>query len=223
MSFSHFSTWLFDLDGTLVDSTEAVVSCMKKTVQDMGGEITDEVELRASFGKGLMNTLVPWVPEGKVPEAIEQYLKNFPEYVQKNIRLYDGVLELLEYLKMKEIPMAVITGNKEFEAQGLFDQLQFGHYFPVVICADTIPFQKPSPEPVLEALKRLGKQSSEAVFIGDSEHDIRAGRLAGVKTIAVKGGSSPEERLLAAGPDWVFDNIGDVFKVMKQGNEEMKN
>jgi HAD superfamily hydrolase (TIGR01509 family) len=210
MSFTHFSAWLFDLDGTLVDSTEAVVSCMKKTVQDMGGEITDEVELRASFGKGLINTLAPWVPEGTVPEAIEKYLKNFPEYVQKNIKLYDGVLELLDSLQDKGIPMAVITGNKEFEAQGLFDQLNFGHYFPVVICADTIPFQKPSPEPVLEALRRMGKDTSEAVFIGDSEHDIRAGRLAGVKTIAVKGGSSPLERLMAAEPDFVLESIGDV-------------
>jgi pyrophosphatase PpaX len=214
MSFSHFSAWLFDLDGTLVDSTEAVVSCMKKTVQDMGGEITDEVELRASFGKGLINTLAPWVPEGTVPEAIEQYLKNFPEYVQKNIKLYDGVIELLDSLQAKGIPMAVITGNKEFEAQGLFDQLNFGHYFPVVICADTIPFQKPSPEPVLEALRRMGKGTMEAVFIGDSEHDIRAGRLAGVKTIAVKGGSSPLERLMAAEPDWVFDNIGQVWNAL---------
>lgn len=211
MSFSHFTTWLFDLDGTLVDSNDAVVACMKKTVQDMGGEITDEVELRASFGKGLMNTLVPWVPEGKVPEAIDQYLKNFPEYVQKNIKLYDGVLELLEHLQQRSLPMGVITGNKEFEAQGLFDQLQFGHYFPVVICADTIPFQKPSPEPVLEALKRLGRDPSTAVFIGDSEHDIRAGRLAGVKTIAVKGGSSPMERIMAAEPDYVLDSIGEVL------------
>ena len=214
MSFSHFSTWLFDLDGTLVDSTEAVVSCMKKTAQDMGGEVTDEVELRASFGKGLINTLVPWVPEGKVDEAVEQYLRNFPEYVQKNIKLYDGVVELLDHLQEKNIPMAVITGNKEFEANALFDQLNFGRYFPVVICADTIPFQKPSPEPVVEALKRLGMNPAEAVFVGDSEHDVRAGRLAGVKTIAVKGGSSPIERLLGAEPDWVLDSIGDVWKAL---------
>jgi HAD superfamily hydrolase (TIGR01549 family) len=189
----------------------------------MGGEITDEVELRASFGKGLINTLAPWVPEGTVPEAIEQYLKNFPEYVQKNIKLYDGVIELLNSLQAKGIPMAVITGNKEFEAQGLFDQLNFGHYFPVVICADTIPFQKPSPEPVIEALRRMGKNTSDAVFIGDSEHDIRAGRLAGVKTIAVKGGSSPLERLLAAEPDFVLEHIGMVLPMVERGNEEMKN
>ncbi|MGE3278936.1 MAG: HAD family hydrolase [Candidatus Altimarinota bacterium] len=212
MSFSHFTTWLFDMDGTLVDSNDAVVSCMKKTVQEMGGEITDEVELRASFGKGLVNTLVPWVPEGKVPEAIEVYMKHFPEYVQKNLKLYDGVIELLDLLRQRDIAMGVVTGNKTMEAQGHFDHLQFGHYFPVVICADTIPFQKPSPEPVLEALRRLGKDPSTAVFIGDSEHDIRAGKLAGVKTIAVKGGSSPIERIMEAGPDWVLDSIGDVLK-----------
>lgn len=202
------------MDGTLVDSNDAVVACMKKTVQDMGGEITDEVELRASFGKGLMNTLVPWVPEGKVPEAIELYMKHFPEYVQKNLKLYDGVIELLDFLRERGMAMGVVTGNKTVEAQGHFEHLHFGHYFPVVICADTIPFQKPSPEPVLEALKRLGRDPSTAVFIGDSEHDIRAGRLAGVKTIAVKGGSSPMERIMAAEPDWVLDSIGDVWKAV---------
>ncbi len=210
--YSNFTTWLFDLDGTLIDSNSAVVACVKKTVQDMGGEVTDEVALRASFGRGLMNTLLPWIPEGKIDEAIAQYFKNFPEYVKNHIKLFNGAIDLLELLKKRNIPMAVITGNMQVEADGLFERFAFGHYFQTVICADSIPFQKPSPEPVLEALKRLGRPAEGAVFIGDSEHDIRAGRLARVKTIGIKGGSSKEEKLLAAKPDFVVESLQEILK-----------
>ncbi len=212
MSFSNFRTWLFDLDGTLTDSNSAVVACVKKTVEDLGGKVTDETALRASFARGLSNTLAPWVAEGKVEEAIAQYLKNFPDYVQKNLKLFDGVLDLLELLKKRMIPMAVVTGNMQVEADGIFERLAFRQYFQTVICADSIPFQKPSPEPVLEALFRLGRPVQGAVFIGDSEHDIRAGRAAGVKTIGIKGGSSKEEKLLAAKPDYVVGSIREILQ-----------
>jgi HAD superfamily hydrolase (TIGR01549 family) len=210
MSFSQFSTWLFDVDGTLIDSTSAVVECMKKTALEMGGEVTDEVELKASFGKGLMNTLGPWVPEGQVDAAIEQYMRNFHSIVGDNIQLYDGVIEILDTLYKKAIPMGIVTGNKMSEMQGIFQKLEIKDYFGAIICADSIPFQKPSPEPVVEALKLLNRPLEGAVFVGDSEHDIRAGKLAGIKTIAVLGGSSPEARLRAAEPDCVLESITEL-------------
>lgn len=216
MPFSRFTPWLFDLDGTLIDSNSAVVECMKVTVREVGGEVTDEQELRNSFGRGLMNTMAQWIPEGKLDQALARYEENFPRLVQNNLRFYDGVIELLEYFRSKGMPMAVVTGNKQFEAQGIFEKLQFGHYFGAVVCADSIPFQKPSPEPVLEALRRLGQPADLAVFIGDSEHDIRAGKLAGVKTIAVHGGSSTKERLTAAGPDYFVDSIGEVLQKLNR-------
>ncbi len=210
MSFSQFTTWLFDVDGTLIDSTSAVVECMKKTALQMGGEVTDEVELKASFGKGLMNTLGPWVPEGQIDAAIEQYMRNFHSVVGDNVKLYDGVMDILDTLYKKSIPMGIVTGNKMSEMEGLFLKVPMKEYFKAVICADSIPFQKPSPEPVLEALKLLNRPVEGAVFVGDSEHDIRAGKLAGVKTIAVLGGSSPEDRLRAAEPDFVLESITEL-------------
>lgn len=212
--FSDFSTWLFDLDGTLIDSNSAVVDCVKKTVEEVGGKVTDETALRASFGKGLMNTLAPWIPEGSLDRALAGYFKNFPEIVQKNLKLFDGVMELLELLKSRSIPMGVITGNVKFEADGIFERLQFGHYFQTVMCADSIPFQKPSPEPVREALRRMKRPVGGAVFIGDSEHDISSGRLAGVATIGILGGSSKEERLRASKPDFIVQSIREVLQLL---------
>ncbi|MDP3976034.1 MAG: HAD family hydrolase [bacterium] len=215
MSLPPFHAWLFDLDGTLVDSMKGVVDCMKVTAKEVGGEVTNETELRASFGRGLMNTLVPWIPEGKLDEALERYEENFPKYVKTQISLVSGAKELLDWVKARELPIGVVTGNKIYEAQGLFDATGLHEYFNFdhVVCADSIPFQKPSPEPVLECCRRLGVEpSDQVVFVGDSEHDIRAGKLAGVRTIAVLGGSSPKERLLAAEPDFVFESLEEVFR-----------
>lgn len=216
MDYKAINTWIFDVDGTLIDSNSAVVECMKQTAKEMGGEVTDEVELKASFGKGLSHTLKPWVPEGKIDEAIEQYMRNFHHYVGNNIQLYPGVLELLQYLHKEGFPLGIVTGNKTSEMQGIFSKVPMESYFSAVICADSIPFQKPSPEPVLECLRLLGRPVEGAVFVGDSEHDIRAGNLAGVKTIAVKGGSSPEERLLAAEPNVVLESTADLLSLIQQ-------
>jgi pyrophosphatase PpaX len=215
MNYTQFTAWLFDLDGTLVDSMSGVVECMKVTAKEMGGEVTDEVELRASFGKGLVNTLVPWVPEGTVNLAIERYQQNFPKYVKATVRLLPGAEELLDKIRNSDLPMGIVTGNKVFEAEGIFEALDLERWFEFenCICADSIPHQKPSPEPVMEACRRLGVEpSKEVVFIGDSEHDVRAGLLAGVSTIGVLGGSSPEDRLRVAEPDVVVSSLLEVVE-----------
>lgn len=214
MNFSQFTTWLFDVDGTLINSIGAVVECVKQTVRDMGGEVTDETVLMSSFGKGLMATLKPWVPEEKLDAAMEQYMRNFHHFVRSRIELSPGVTELLELLKKRGVVMGIVTGNKKVEMEGIFQQLSLESYFGAVVCADSIPFQKPSPEPVLECLRLLNRPVEGAIFVGDSEHDIRSGRLAGVKTIAVKGGSSPEERLLAAQPDFVVESMEELLSLV---------
>lgn len=244
MDFTRFEAWLFDLDGTLVDSMSGVVACMKVTAREVGGEVTDEAVLRASFGRGLMNTLQPWIPEERLDEALERYQKNFPKYVKSTVDWLPWAKEMLDRVKGLDVPMGIVTGNKEFEAKGLFEALGLEKYFEFknVVCADSIPFQKPRPEPVIEAMRRLGllpvatptpspnpyplKGAGErllsdgrnghkypnVVFIGDSEHDIRAGQLAGVSTVAVLGGSSTRERLLAVGPDEVVEDLGVLVK-----------
>jgi len=161
---------------------------MKKTAVDMGGEVTNETELKASFGKGLMNTLKPWVPEGMIDEAIEQYMRNFHEIVGENIQLHDGVIELLDLLHERGIPMAVVTGNKMSEMEGIFSRLPLKKYFGAVVCADSIPYQKPSPEPVLEALRLLRQPIEGAVFIGEgAERHVAAIQAAGFPVESAHG------------------------------------
>jgi len=216
MNIPEYDTWLFDLDGTLVDSLPAVVECMKKTAKEVGGEVMDEELLKASFGRGLESSLGPWVPSARFNEAMEKYMMNFPSVVKEQVRLFEGVIDLLELLSSRAKILGVVTGNRRSEAEWLFERLSLNKYFDQegVIYADSIPFRKPSPEPVLEALKRLRANVETAVFVGDSEHDIRAGNLAGVQTIAIKGGSSLEERLNEAAPSFIVNNVTEVLNYM---------
>ena len=87
------------------------------------------------------------------------------------------------------------------------------HYFDVLVGFDDIAEQKPHPAPVLAALERLGVDAAGALFVGDSPHDIRAGRAAGVRTAAVLWGPFPEHTLARESPHhWLAEpeRIGDI-------------
>ncbi|MDF2379590.1 MAG: HAD family hydrolase [Candidatus Gracilibacteria bacterium] len=216
MKLDQYDTWLFDLDGTLVYSLGLVWECMTNAAKAVGGEITDRKAWNLTIGTGVEKTLAPWVPADRLNEAIELYLSEFHKRTEDGVNMHDGVFDLLQKLQTRKCVMGVVTGKRQYSAEDTLQKKGILSFFDVVIGADTIPFQKPAPQPVQEALQRLEKNAESAVFIGDSEHDITAGRLAGVKTIGVLGGSSTEERLRGAGPDLVVERIADLVRFFEK-------
>lgn len=216
MKFDHINTWLFDLDGTLIDTKTCLLDVKRETIRQVGGTPPeDDQDILNGFGRGLEHTLHPWIPEGKIEEAETIHMRIYQEYMAERMKLFDGVVDILQLLKDQRKKMVVVTGCRTSQTESLFSRFGLGQFFPVAISSDTIPFRKPAPQPVLEAVKRVEGSLDSAVFIGDSEHDITAGRLAGVKTIGVLGGSSTEERLRAAEPDVVLERISDLFEIFK--------
>ncbi len=215
MKFDQCDTWLFDLDGTLIDTKSCLLDVKKETIRQVGGEPPeDDQDILNGFGRGLEQTLYPWVPEGRISEAEKIHMKIYFQYMEERMKLFDGVVELLELLKLQRKKLAIVTGCRSTQTESLFNRFGLDRFFSVAISSDTIPFRKPAPQPVQEALKRVGGSADTAVFIGDSEHDITAGKLAAVKTIGVLGGSSTEERLRAAGPDLVVEKIGELEMIL---------
>jgi pyrophosphatase PpaX len=106
--------------------------------------------------------------------------------------------------------MAVVTSKATAGARRGLSRTGIERFFSVIVGADETARHKPDPEPVYLALERLGRTPSEALFVGDSTHDVRAGRAAGVVTVAACWGPFERTALAAAGADHFLDCLADL-------------
>jgi pyrophosphatase PpaX len=124
------------------------------------------------------------------------------------LHAYDGVVDVLRSLHDAGHPMALVTSKADWLAKRALVHVGLDDLFPVVVGCDSCTRHKPHPEPVERALEALGVSPAEALFIGDSSHDVEAGRAAGVHTVGVTWGAFTREEMEASGADVVIDRIG---------------
>ena len=195
---------LFDLDGTLVDSIELLLASMEYSFE--GRERRPSVaEWLALIGTPLDAMLARWA-EG--PADVERLRARYREHQlakhDEMLKLYPGMVETVRALHAAGHPLAVVTSKLEVGARRALKFAQIEDCFTAVVGIDHTAKHKPEPEPVWYALERLGAQRERALFVGDSTHDMLAGRAAGVQTVAVLWGPYTREELLPTAPDyWV--------------------
>ncbi len=207
-------TYLFDLDGTLLDSIELILTSFHHTSRiHLGKELSDEYWL-AGVGTPLRTQLSHVADSEAELDAMLQTYRAFNlENHDKMAKAYPGVVEVVQKLHKEGAPMALVTSKLSTGATRGLRLLDLQDELAVRVCADDVENGKPHPEPVLKALAALDSKPEEAVFIGDSDHDIHAGRAAGVTTVAVTWGPFGREKLQAAGPGQWIDSPADILNL----------
>ncbi len=154
---------------------------------------------------------------GEDRKEFEQIRQSFLDYYGKHIadhsRPYPDVVETLE--RLKDYKKAVVTNKREALARDLLRQLDLNRFFDLIVGSDTTEETKPSPVPLQYVLGRLGISPEEAVMIGDGSTDIKAGRAAGVRTVAVGYGYKGYEELKDA-DFFVKKSIKEVIALLKR-------
>ena len=179
---------LFDLDGTLLDTLPDLHAAACAMLHDLGRPPLPLEAIRGYVGRGIPN-LVKRVLAGSLaaaddssppPQAaLDSFRRHYARENGNRSTLYPGVIEGLEALKAKGIPMAVITNKAEAFTLPLLKSAGLAGYFSVVVSGDLLPKAKPDPMSLIWACGRLGVSPDDAVFIGDSINDFLAGRAAG--------------------------------------------
>jgi len=198
-------TYLFDLDGTLLDSIDLILTSFHHTSRiHLGRELTDEYWL-AGVGTPLRTALSKVAGSDEETDAMLATYRDFNlEHHDAMAKAYPGVADVVRRLHRDGAKLALVTSKLSIGANRGLRLLELEEEFPVRICADDVVNGKPHPEPVLKALAALEAPASSAVFIGDSEHDMAAGRGAGVDTVAVTWGPFPRATLEAQAPThWI--------------------
>jgi pyrophosphatase PpaX len=201
----RFTTYLFDLDGTLLDSVELILASYRHTALAHRGEAPDDAVWLAGLGTPLRTQLRHLSDD---PAEIEAMTATYREHNLANhdrmVRPYDGVVHAVRGLTSRGTLGLVTSKLRQGALRGL-RVADLEEAFSVVIGADDVDRHKPDPAPVLAAIERLGADPSTTVFIGDSPHDMAAGRAAGVRTAAALWGPFPRETLEPHRPDyWLY-------------------
>lgn len=206
-----FHTVLFDLDGTLVDSTALILRTYRETALEHGQPAPDEGELMAAFGTPLRDNLARFArDEGELERLIATYTRINDVHHDAMVRPFEGVAEALAALAARGAKLGVVTGKRIAFARRGLEVAGLSGYFEVVIGPEATARHKPSPDPVQEALRQLGSVPEGAAYVGDSPSDVRAGRAAGTSAVAVAWGPLPRPVVEAAGPHRWLEHPRDI-------------
>jgi len=208
---------IFDLDGTIVDSLEALWRAFNAgvTAFKLAPVAREPLFALMNIGKSLADILREIYPELRTESAsstisdIMSVIRN--EYLAKGVsevRLSNGAPEVLERLRARGLKIGIVTSRTVAPEKMWreFNRLQVAQLVDAVVTANESR-RKPAPEPVIECLKRLKLHSEECIFVGDSQADMRAGKAAGVGTVAIATGVSSRQNLDAESPDFIFNNL----------------
>lgn len=182
---------IFDLDGTLTDSLPDLTDATNYMLARFNRPELTMAEVRKLVGQGarrLVERAMPGAAEEEIESALQVFLDYNDTHIADKTRLYPGVKETLDCLRAEGRLMAVISNKNVVLCRKLLDLLGAGGYFAAVLGADSLPYRKPSPEPVLKVLRDFGVAPWEAVMVGDSINDMAAGKGAGVMTVGCEYG-----------------------------------
>ncbi len=197
----RFGTFLFDLDGTLIDSIPLIMASFRHTMRTHLGAVPDDTSWRAGFGTPLRPQLRKFArDEEHASRMVDTYRAYTDAHHDRLLESYVGIDDALGTLHGAGVQLAVVTSKTHALARRGLKGCGLDGYFGVLIGADDVSQHKPHPAPVLAALDRLSAVRADTVFIGDSPHDIEAGRAAGIRTAAALWGPFPREVLAQASP-----------------------
>ena len=199
-----YSTYIFDLDGTLLDTIGDLAASVNFALRELGMPQHSTAKVQAMVGNGVGMLIERAVPQGRENPLFEKALDTFRQHYTAHwldtTQPYDGIIETLEELKRRGCQTAVVSNKFDTATKSLCQ-----HFFPRLIDvavgeheADGVR-KKPAPDTVMVARRELGSNTEKAVYIGDSEVDIATARNSGLPCISVLWGFRSREVLEASG------------------------
>jgi pyrophosphatase PpaX len=210
----RYHAFLFDLDGTLIDSIGFICETYAHTLRCHELPAQPREYWTAGVGRPLREQLRPFATgEAHLDALVQTYRTYNDTHHDAAIRPFPGVRDALARLHAQGRSIAVVTSKHTGRAQRGLEITGLAPYVHAVIGAEDTTRHKPDPEPVLLALARLEARASDAVMVGDSVFDVAAGRAAGTATAGVVWGACGAEEMRQARPDHLFERPEDLLQL----------
>ena len=198
---------LFDLDGTLLKSTEIIMEAFVITFKKYFKDITlDERTLTSFLGHTLFETFGLYIKEDQSMDELVSFYRQTSEALMKDVQAYPNATALMESLKSKGVQIGVVTSKMNHVAREHLTLIGLNDYVTHLVGYEDVVNHKPDKEPIEKGLSLYGITPDEAVYVGDHENDMVAANAAGVMSCAVSYSHRLKE-MLAVMPDYVVDDL----------------
>jgi len=208
---------IFDFDGTLADTLTVCYYAFQNVFQEFDNRTLTKDEIDAMFGPSEIGIIRKYLNNKKgVERAIKKYYHYYerihPQLVQKN----DEVVGLLEYISARDFNLAVVTGKARKSLEISLNLLGLSGFFDMLVAGEDVKNPKPHPEGILVTLRRLKAKKEAAIYVGDSDADIEAGKRAKVTTIGAQWFSKNQSPNFKYTPDKSFVTIASFKKYLQK-------
>ena len=206
---------LFDLDGTLLDSSRAITDAVE-TVLRSRGLTCNRTKVTELIGMPLENifaVLAPNLSTEEVWKLVLEYREYYMAHHLEHTSIHPSTRMLLQKLKARGYKLGIITGKYREPVIDALDHFDISDFFDAVVTGYEVKNHKPAPDIVLEAARRLGVSPKECVVVGDSPIDVEAGKRAGSPTVAVLSDMHSRKKLENAKPTIIVENLGAIQDV----------
>ena len=207
----RFELLVFDWDGTLFDSTGAIVRSIQASCRDVGLREPSDAQASHVIGLGLSEALryaVPALTEQQLPLLVERYRYHYLSLDQE-IQLFSGAVEMVERLFAQGFQLAVATGKSRKGLDRAFANSGLGRFFSASRCADEC-FSKPHPQMLEELMEEFSVAKEKTLMIGDTTHDMQMAANAGVAGLAVSYGAHSAEVLNDLNPLGCLQDVREL-------------
>lgn len=210
---NKIDTVLFDLDGTLIDTNELIISSFLHTMEKYFPGQYQREDVLPFLGPTLKETF-----ETLNPENYEEMITTYRTYNVANhdllVKGFEGVYETVRMLKENQFKLAIVTTKRMDVVKMGLKLTGLDEFFDVVVALDHVEKAKPDPEPLFKALEMLGSTPDQAIMVGDNHHDILGGKNAGTMTAGVSWSVKGRAHLEQYKPDYIFDNMADILPIL---------
>lgn len=216
MNGAQVDAWLFDLDGTLVDTAPDLAAALNSVRRDRGLPPLGLERLRpmASHGaRGLLEVGLGVMPTDADYEALkESFLDHYVRDIDRHSRLFEGVPELVETMGSTGLPWGIVTNKHSRFTDVLIPRLPWPTVPTCVVSGDTAARPKPAADPLLLAATRLGVPAARCAYVGDDLRDIQAARAAGMYAVAAAYGYCGRTDPLEWAADLVIEHPLEILR-----------
>jgi phosphoglycolate phosphatase len=208
--------FLFDLDGTLIDSRVDISRSLNRTLTRMRLPAIPEASvysyvgegLRVLVQRGLQESMLREPPADWIDRAAGIYREEYEKHMFDSTCLMPGALEVLDSLDWGIF--VLVTNKIERFSRDLLNEFGIAGRFQLILGGDSLPQKKPDPAPLFYAMSEFGIPGSESAMIGDSRFDVRAGKAAGALTFGVAGGFGDRREFEEEGCDIIIETLAEL-------------
>lgn len=216
---------IFDFDYTLGDSTSGIVLCVNYALEQLGLDKKGTEEIRKTVGLSLKDTYRALTMRQSEEEAVQfsTHFKEKADFVMvENTALYHGVKDLLQKLRQEGYQIGIVTTKFRFRIVQILEKFQAADLVDLIVGAEDVKIEKPSPEGLLWAIDKFGLTKQEVLYVGDSLVDAQTAENAQVNFAGVLTGTTTTEDFGRYPSVFIGDTVNDLCSFLNCGIYQVK-